>query len=162
MNFEYNTDKEKCWFRKGCNYGNNIEYCKNNFCILNHKMDFLTQSALMSEKDKYPIKLFPDANGTDYDKFVRIKAIQTDIKEFVNNGKNLLIYSKITGNGKSASAKKLLLAYLASIIYEADYECRALYINLPRLFNELKDNISKNSEYVGQNKVETNFYPHWF
>ena len=121
---------------------------KSNFCVLNHKMNFLALNALLSEKDKYPVKLFPDADGTDYDKFVRIKEIQKGIKNFVNEGKNLVIYSKTTGNGKSASAKKLVLAYFASIIYESDYECKGLYISVPRFFNELKTSISKETDYI--------------
>ena len=111
-------------------------------------MNFLTTYSLLSSKDKYPIPLIPDADGTDKDKFLQLKEIQADINNFVTEGKNLFIYSKITGNGKSAWAKKLLLSWFNSIIYFSDYECRGLYINLPRFFNELKDNISNKSDYI--------------
>lgn len=149
MDFEWvETDKNKCWFKKVCKHGSDLNYCNNNFCIMNHKMNFLTTSALLSDKDKYPIALVPDADGTDKDRFLILKDIQMNISDFVTSGRNLFIYSKITGNGKSAWSKKLLLSWFNSIIYFTDYECRGLFINVPRFFNELKDNISKKSEYI--------------
>ena len=149
MLFDYEeTDKEKCWFRKVCKHKDDLGYCNENFCILNHKMNYLTTSSLLSNKDKYPIALVPDADGTDKDKFLQLKEIQADINNFVTEGKNLFIYSNITGNGKSAWAKKLLLSWFNSIIYFSDYECRGLYINLPRFFTELRNNISQKSDYI--------------
>lgn len=149
MLFDYeDTNKGQCWFRKVCKHKDDLSFCENNFCVLNHKMNFLTTYSLLSSKDKYPIPLVPDADGTDKDKFLQLKEIQADINNFVTEGKNLFIYSKITGNGKSAWAKKLLLSWFNSIIYFSDYECRGLYINLPRFFNELKDNISNKSDYI--------------
>lgn len=148
MVFDYNDNKNACWFRKACNHKDDLDYCKNNFCVLHHKMSYLCASALISDKDKYPIVLIPDADGTDVDKFTELKNIQLNINSFVKEGKNLLIYSKTTGNGKSAWAKKLLLTWFNSIIIFTDYTCRGLYINVPRFFNELKDNISNYSEYI--------------
>lgn len=141
-------DKEKCWFRKVCKHKDDLTYCENNFCVLHHKMDFLCEQAFLSDKDKYPVTLIPDADGTDKDKFLQLKEIQLDITNFVNEGKSLFIYSKITGNGKSAWAKKLLLTWFSSIIFFSDYECRGLYINVPRFLNELKEDISKKSDYI--------------
>lgn len=140
--------EDKCWFRKVCKHKDDLDWCKNNFCVLHNKMDFLCEQSLLSEKDKYPIPLMPDADGTDRDKFIQLKAIQGDINNFVNNGKNLFIYSKFTGNGKSSWAKKLLLSWFSSVVFFTDYECRGLCINVPRLFNEMKNNISQKSEYI--------------
>lgn len=144
----YEEEIEKCWFRKVCKHKDDLEYCKNNFCIPQNKMNYLCEQSYLSEKDKYPIPLVPDADGTDKDKFIELKSIQGDISNFVTAGKNLFIYSKITGNGKSAWSKKLLLSWFNSIILFTDYECRGLYINLPKFFNELKNNINQKSQYI--------------
>ena len=143
------VDKSKCWFKKICpKYKNDPEYCLTHDCIMNTKMNYLINYSLLSAKDKYPIPLIPDADGTDADKFLQLKEIQVDINDFVTEGKNLFIYSKITGNGKSAWAKKLLLSWFNSIVYYTEFECRGLYINLPRFFNEMKNDITTPSDYI--------------
>ncbi|WP_300924690.1 ATP-binding protein [uncultured Clostridium sp.] len=141
-------NKEECWFKNNCKRRKDGQLCEDNFCLLNYKMNELVTLALLSNKDKYPIALFTDADGTDKDKFIELKQIQTDIKDFVNQGKNLFIYSNITGNGKSAWAKKLLLSWFQSIIFESEFECRGLYISLPRFFSELRNNINEKSDYI--------------
>jgi DNA replication protein DnaC len=147
MTFDFEeTDKSKCWFKKVCKHKDESDFCDN--CILNHKMNFLVTYSLLSSKDKYPIPLVPDADGTDMDKFLELKSIQAEINNFVTEGKNLFIYSKITGNGKSAWAKKLLLSWFNSIVYHTDYTCRGLYVSVPRFFNESKSNISEKSDYI--------------
>lgn len=148
-------DRNKCWFQNICSkYKQNPSICENmDFCVMNYKMNELTSRALLKGKDKYPIPLIPDADGTDKDKFLELRAIQGEIKEFVTQGKNLLIYSKITGNGKTASAKKLLLAWFNSIIYPTEPTCRGLYINVPRFFTELKNNITQRSDYIDYLKL---------
>jgi len=144
---EEEPNKEECWFKHNCKRKEQLG-CDNSFCILNYKMNELTKLALLSNKDKYGISLVPDADGTDKDKFLELKDIQVNIKDFVNQGKNLFIYSNITGNGKSAWAKKLLISWLQSIIFESDFESRGLYISLPRFFTELRNNINQKSEYI--------------
>lgn len=141
-------DVEKCWFQKVCKHKNDLEYCKNNFCVLFHKMHELCDLALLSNKDRYPIPLIPDVDGTDKDKFIELKDIQLNINDFVTKGKNLLIFSKNAGNGKTSFAKKLLLAWFTNILYFSDFTCRGLFISIPRYFAELRANISKTSDYI--------------
>lgn len=111
-------------------------------------MDYLYSMSLLSDNQRKHINLRVDADGTDMDAFKRLKYYQDNIEEFVNNGCNLYIHSKITGNGKSAWSIRLIQAYFNDIWYKTDLTCRALFINVPRFLLALKDNISQKNDYV--------------
>ena len=83
----------------------------------------------------------------DYAAFQRLKEIKNNINDFVKDGKNLLIYSINTGNGKTEWSKKLLLNWFDSIWPTTDIICRGLFISMPKLIQAMKDNISKENEY---------------
>lgn len=108
-------------------------------------MDYLVTKATMEGKQRYSISLYPDER--DYKAYVRLKEIQSDINNFVLGGNNLLIFSKICGNGKTEWAKKLLLSWFGSIWHSTDFECRGLFLSMPRLMQSMKENISKPNEY---------------
>ena len=149
MNFNYDyVTNDDCWFKSICKVRLKNNSCNLIACPINDKMNELIKLSLLPKKDRFPISLVPDADGTDLDKFTQLKAIQNDILDFVSNGKNLFIYSKITGNGKSAFAKKLLLTWFKSIVFVSDFKCRGLYISVPTFFNELRNNINEKSEYI--------------
>lgn len=142
--YVYNiSEKDKCWYKNICDGSR----CGEAFCIRHYKMDCLTHMALMEGKQKYPIPLTLDSDGTDRDAYVFLKNIQADISNFVKNGKNLLIYSERTGNGKTEWAKKLMLSWFDSIWSTTDFGCRGLFISVPRLMKAMKDNITSPSEY---------------
>lgn len=135
------SEKEKCWYKKICDKS----LCGEEFCIRHYKMDYLVYLAMLEGKQKYSIDLYPDKD--DYSAYSRLKVIKNDIKTFVEDGKNLLIYSKNTGNGKTEWSKKLLLSYLNSIWPVTELKCRALFISMPKLVQAMKENISKENEY---------------
>ncbi len=140
--YKYNIfEKEKCWYKKICDKSK----CGEEFCIRHYKMDYLIYLATLEGRQKYSIDLYPDKE--DYAAFSRLKEIKNNINSFVNEGKNLLIYSKNTGNGKTEWSKKLLLSYLNSIWSSTDLKCRALFISMPRFIQAMKENISKENEY---------------
>jgi DNA replication protein DnaC len=144
MEYVYDIlEKDKCWYKDVCDKSK----CGDNFCIRHYKMDSLTHMATMEGKQKYPIQLRLDSDGADKEAFVQLKLIQNDISNFVNQGKNLLIYSEKTGNGKTEWCKKLLLSWFNSIWPYTELECRGLFISLPRFINAMKDNISKHNDY---------------
>lgn len=136
-------EKDKCWYEAVCDKSR----CGETFCIRHYKMDCLTHMAMMDGKLKYPIQLKLDANGTDRDAYRQLKEIQTNIEDFVLNGKNLLIYSENTGNGKTEWSKKLLLSWFDHIWPTTDFICRGLFISLPKLMNAMKENITSPNEY---------------
>ena len=150
MEFDYEeVTNDDCWFKSICKFRRtNDEVCSDIYCPINSKMNYLIEHSLLSNKDKFPVVLIPDIDGTDTDKFIQLRDIQKDIYNFVIKGQNLFIYSDITGNGKSSWAKKLLLSWFKSIIYQTDYNCKGLYLSVPKFFNELRNNIKEKSDYI--------------
>ena len=120
----------------------------NTFCIKLFKLHKLYEDALVSQKQCQHVNLRIDADGTDRDAFQRLKTIESDVVNFVNNGSNLYLYSTICGNGKSSWALRILQAYFNKIWPSATIECKALFINVPKFFLSLKDNISNHNDYI--------------
>lgn len=144
MEFNYDVkEKENCWYKNVCTKKEN---CSSDItCPRHFKMCYLVHMATMKGKQKYTIQLYPD--DVDYNSFVRLKEIQKNIEQFVNDGKNLLIYSKGTGNGKTEWAKKFILSWFGEIWHKTDFKCRGLFISMPQLMQAMKENISKENEY---------------
>lgn len=143
MNYSYKFDKDKCWYKNICPYYDSK--CSSG-CIRYLKMHFLANNALLSEKQQYPIKLYVE--DIDKDNYKKLADIKNNIENFVKEGKNLLIYSHITGNGKTQWAIKLLMTYFNKIWAEDDFTVRGLFISVPKLFNSLKESITERKEYI--------------
>ena len=134
----------KCWIYDNCNHAD----CDNNFCIKKFKLDELFKLTLLQECDKIDIKLRADDDGTDLEELQYLKSILDNIDKFVGRGENLYLHSLGCGNGKSTTGKKAIKAYLQKIWYKSDITCRALFIHVPRFLLEMKQNISRKSEYA--------------
>lgn len=143
MNYSYKFDKEKCWYKNVCPHYD--QGCRSG-CVRFMKMHFLVNNALLTEKQQHPIKLYVEE--IDKQSYLKLNDIKHNIRQYVEDGNNLLIYSSITGNGKTQWMLKLLMSYFNAVWAEDDFSIRGLFINVPRFFNELKENISKPSEYV--------------
>lgn len=143
------TSKD-CWLRCNCKkFKKEPNYCSDDiFCIKLFKINSLYENALLTESQKKHVTLFPDADGTDFDKFVQLQQIESNIVQFVTEGKSLYLHSSNCGNGKTAWSIRLLQAYFNKIWADSDIGCRALFINVPKFFLALKDNITKPSEYI--------------
>lgn len=146
-----------------CTYINNCKKYKektcpiinpnvNQFCIKWFKIDELQNEALLTEKQKIPIKFRLDKDKTDKKAFDRLKEIRDNITDFVNQGKNLYIYSHYTGNSKTFWSISLLRSYFESIWYKTGIKCRGLFINVPKYFISLKDSFNNYSEYINHIK----------
>lgn len=124
------------------------------YCPKLFKLDYLYSEALLSPKQRQHIDLYLDADGSDREAYTRLSEIESTIETFVANGENLFIYSSNTGNGKTEWSLRLLRAYLDKIWHKSDLNCRALFINVPRLLLALKNNISETDEYAEHIKRE--------
>lgn len=122
--------------------------CAKEYCPRRFKLTYLCGEALLTEQQREHIDLFVDKENKDRQSFIRLKAIENNIEVFVSEGCNLYLHSPMTGNGKTAWATRLLLSYLFKIWYKSGLGCKALFINVPKLFLSLKDNISEPSEYI--------------
>jgi DNA replication protein DnaC len=114
-------------------------------------------AALMSESQKKRIALKVDEDGTDLEQFKQLAAIENNIVNFINEGKNLYLHSANCGNGKSSWSIRLAQAYFNKIWARTEGKCRVLFISVPRYLLAIKDNISnKNTyaEYIKENVLE--------
>ena len=95
-----------------------------------------------------PTSLFVDSDGSDKQAFIYLKSVQSNIKQEINSGINLYLYSETPGNGKTSWSLRLLKAYIYSIWAESNIETKALFINVPRYLLELKANIDEKTDYI--------------
>lgn len=88
-------------------------------------------------------------DSTEIDKiaFCYLHNIEQNIELFVNEGKNLYIYSETTGNGKSSWAIRMMQEYFNAIWYKSELECKGLFISVPKFLLAMKSNISTTNDY---------------
>lgn len=126
----------------------NNECSVDSFCPRKYKLDFLFEQSLLTQKQKEHVDLYLDKSGIDKEAFVKLKNIESNIKKFVEEGKNLYIHSTITGNGKSQWSIRLLQAYFNKIWSSTDLECRGLFVHVPRYLLSIKDALNEKNEYA--------------
>ena len=117
------------------------------FNLKDFKYNFLLDKATLVGKQREEKILLVGKDGLDTEAFRKLKEIQDNIYDFITEGKNLLIYSEFTGNGKTEWSKKLLFSWFNSIWFKTDLRCRGLFISLPRFINAMKSNITSPNEY---------------
>lgn len=90
------------------------------------------------------IQLIPSI--ADEDVFLELKDIKDNIKQFVDKGNNLLIYSSNVGNGKTTLSTKMIKEYINSVSnIKFKNNCPALFINVTNFLNEKKLAITDSS-----------------
>lgn len=139
---------DNCFTRNKCAKYSKGQIVESDFCIKNFKLGALYDLSLMSEKQRQHTDLRIDSNGTDREQFLFLNSTSKDIEKFVETGSNLYLYSTTCGNGKTSWALRLLQCYLNKIWYKSEVTCRALFINVPKFFLMLKDNISQKNDYI--------------
>lgn len=144
MSYKYEFDKDYCPYRKVCKLYDTQD-C-NGSCIRYMKMHYLLENSLLTKKQQSPAKLLPD--DVDIKAYEDLDAIKRNIVEFVNSGKNLVICSASTGNGKTTWAVKLIMKYFSEIWSTDSFNTRGLFINVAKYLSELKSNISQKSDYI--------------
>ena len=140
-------DNSNCWLKDRC-----TQVDCDTFCLRKFKLDYLYDQALVSMEQRQRIKLCLDDDLKDQAVFDALHQIEMSITSFVAAGHNLYLYSPITGNGKTAWALRLLQSYLETVWPQSSLTCRALFINVPKFFLALKDNISEKNDYITQIK----------
>lgn len=98
---------ENCWFKNNCNKECNMA------CGTFNEFKYLLDNSNIPEMYKEPKKLYPET--VDLEAFKTLANIKNDIENFVDNNRQLYLWSKNTGNGKSNFICKILLTYLALI-----------------------------------------------
>lgn len=131
-----------CWYDKVCQIKE--DGCESH-CIRYLEMKYLMENCNLPKSKQQVIDLFPEK--CDLESFVRLKQIKDNILEFVEKGNNLYICSKITGNGKTSWAIKMMHKYFDEIWYGNDFTPRALFIHVPTFLIKCKDFKTTDSEF---------------
>ena len=127
MSVQKNKD---CWYHRVCSYDN----CVN--CIRYSEVKYLMENSGIPKSKQRPQTL---EAGVDYNAFVKLDMIKTNIVNFIGNGNNLYICSNETGNGKTSWSIKLLLKYFDSIWAGNGFKVRGYFQHVPTFLNTLKD-----------------------
>ena len=105
MAYEFNWDPERCWYKSVCEkYGK--EDCDSR-CIRFAEMDYLMYLSNIPKARQMPYKI--QVEKQDVETFQFLNDIKTNIKEFVDKGESLYIYSRNSGNGKAQPITSLVL-----------------------------------------------------
>lgn len=99
-------------------------------------MKYLLDHSDIPANKQYPQELVADV---DLEPYSTLADIKDDILFFVENGQNVFICSKYTGNGKTSWSIKLLLKYFDSIWAGNGFKVRGLFVNVPTLLLQLKN-----------------------
>lgn len=143
---DFKQDFKRCWYEDVCQLCQQQD-CRNS-CIRFEEMLYLVKNSGIPESRWYPEAL---EAGEDYEQFVRLSQIKQDILNFVNDGNNLYITSKYTGNGKTSWAIKLLLKYFNDVWPGNGFKVRGMFIHVPTLLLQLKNFNKPLSEEYKQN-----------
>lgn len=136
-------ENKKCCFRDECSCVD----C-DTFCMKRFKTDFYFDEAFIPEEKRSKTPLRVDGDLSDIESFKRLSFIENNIRDYVESGKNLYIYSKQAGNGKTSWALRLARSYINEVWFDKDLKPIVLFISIPRFLTELKSNISAKSLYV--------------
>ena len=96
------------------------------------------QNSGIPESKQRPIQLTAQT-ANDKKMFLRLNNLKDNIVDFVDNGDNLYLASKSTGNGKTSWSIKLVLKFFDSIWAGNGLRVRALFIHVPTFLIKLKD-----------------------
>ena len=98
---------ENCWFKETCNKKCNMA------CGTFNEFKYLLDNSNIPEMYKEPKKLYPEQ--IDLEAFKVLGKVKNDIENFAENNRQLYLWSKSVGCGKSSWVCKMLLTYLALI-----------------------------------------------
>ena len=79
----------------------------------------------------------------DLNAFQLLASKAKNILDFVESGENLYIYSKNCGNGKTSWAIRFMWNYFDQIWHKSNFDCKALFINVPNFLYNCKRSISQ-------------------
>ena len=133
-----------CTYQEKCNRRD----CDKDFCQKQYRLDTLFRNSLLTEKQRKPVVLRIDADGTDLNEFKQLAEIEKQIEGFVEDGYNLYLHSYGCGNGKTSWAIRMLSTYFNSIWHKSNFGCQGLFINVPSYLLALKQKITGPSEYA--------------
>ena len=138
-----------CWAQSGCCDIETPDFVRTDTaCMKKVKLNYLYDQALVPELLRKPMVLVTDSDKSDTAAFKQLAEISNNIVDFIKTGSNLYIHSTNVGNGKTSWALRMIQSYFNIIWPRAKLICKALFVNVPRFLNALKDNFRERDEYA--------------
>lgn len=123
----------ECWYKDTC-----TDDC--NTCAVFFQMNWQMEHSGLPKAKQKPISLYlTDDNSGDKEAYYRLADIRKNIVEFVEQGKNLYICSKWTGNGKTSWAIKMLHTYFHHTAVGNYDNLKGMFVSTADLLLKLKD-----------------------
>lgn len=123
--------------------------CTRNPCNKSGCIRFLEFNSLVA-KSGMPKRYIPytelEAPDVDYESFTQLHGLQLTIDDFVRTGRQIYLWSKECGNGKTTWATKLMKAYFAKVWPGNQFKLRGYFCHVPSFLERLKDNISDKND----------------
>ena len=123
---------ENCVYKSVCQ----VEDCRPS-CIRLNEMSALLDGSNIPPAKQRPMLLQPES--CDLQAFQELANVKTNIKSFVEQGRNLYIVSEYTGNGKTTWAIKLMLKYFDEIWAGNGFRERGFFVSVPWFLSKCKD-----------------------
>ena len=126
---------QSCWYKRIC-----TEQCSENCIRYKLMYSLFKQSNLPEALWDYKSLTCKDK---DYSAFKELQAKSDAILNFIEAGNNLYIYSENCGNGKTTWAIRLMYSYFDKIWHKSCFDCKALFISVPKFLYNCKRSISQ-------------------
>lgn len=139
-NYEYIFDREKCWFKDQCEDYNDPDKCRQ-VCLFYLQMHYMFGHSNLPPRFHRQIFLTPEA--CDRPAFDQLTKLKENIKEFVEDGKNLYLYSPYVGNGKTSWAIKLMQRYFNEVWEYNCFRTRGIFLPVGWFLTKLKQTITR-------------------
>lgn len=143
---------DRCWYEDVC--GVRGDSCGPT-CVRYAEMLNLFQMSNIPRYRWYPEKLVPGRG--DRESFVYLRDIKNDIKNWVQGGNNLYLFSDTFGNGKTSWAVKLMSAYFNQVWRGNCFKTRGIFISVPEFFDRERlrmDNQDEDFKRIRQSLLE--------
>ena len=134
-------DVSKCWYKNSCNLY--PEECGRG-CLRFIEMESLVMQSNLPEKRWFVQNLNAQKDTRIFEDLMSIKQ---NIREWVNEGRNLYLYSRNFGNGKTSWAVRLMLSYFNEIWAGNGFRRRGIFISVPEF-------LDRNREVIGNRDPE--------
>lgn len=130
--------KDDCIYKPYCEKGNTD--CKG-LCVRYSQMKYMLEHSNIPKSQQRVHEM--RVPKCDYDAYCKLNEIKENIFEFVNEGKNLYIWSDNPGNGKTTWATKIILQFFDSVWHRCGFNQMGVFINVPTYLTRCKLAMSK-------------------
>ncbi len=129
-------DAKTCIYNGNCSIQSDTPHLCNEGCPRFLEVSYQLKVSGIPKAMQKPMPLTPEK--IDRPAFVELKDIRDNITQFVDEGKNLYIFSTMPGNGKTSWSVKILVSYLNQNWLGAGRRDLIRFVNVASLLAKLK------------------------